>query len=149
MYFHIDEQSNSKLLFYVITPMSFTVFILSILIVILLTKSNRKQKQFYRNHQVQTEYSLSASSNNWYKYRNNILCKTNKKKSLTERKSPSSLFPIKSEPSVHPIPYPIYLTPSSSSLPPLVLPSSSPTSSTIPPINSQCLSARCLYRSYV
>ena len=129
--------------------MSSIVFILSILIIILLTKSNRKQKQLYCNHQLKTNHSLSASSNDSHKYRKNTLCKNNNKRSLIERKNLSSLFPIKSEPAIHPIPYPIYPTPSSSSLPPLVLSSSSTTSSAISPINSQCLSARRLYRSYV
>ncbi len=145
----VDEQSNNKLLFYIVIPMSLIVFILSILIIILLTKSNRKRRRFHHQHYHKTKKLLSMPIHHSHTYTNNVLYRTNNNEFISEKKNLQRLFPIKSEFSVRPISYPIYSSPSSHSLPPLVLPSPSPPLPTIPPIISQPLSVRRLYRSYV
>ncbi len=110
--------------------MSFIVFILSMLIIILLTKSNHQRKRFHQK----TKHFSSLPINT---YTNNILYRTNNNKS------------IKSDLSIQPIIHPAYSTLSSHSLPPLILPSPSPPPPFIPLASPQPLSVRRLYRSYV
>ncbi|CAF1092182.1 unnamed protein product [Rotaria sordida] len=145
-----DEQFNNKLLlFYIITPMSLVVFILSVSIIILLTKTNHKQKQIHYKHHPKTKYLSSiiprTDSNT---YTDDILYKTNNKKLFVEKKNSLNLFPIKSELSIRSTPYPIYSS-SSYSLPSLVLSSPSPPPPFIPPATPQFLSVHRLYKSYV
>ncbi len=141
---YIDEQSNTRLLFYIVTPMSFIVFMLSVLIILLLTKSNRKRRQrFNHNHHRKTRHLSSTPTNGSYTYTNSVLYRTNNDKLFVETKNQQRLFPIKSESSIPPIPYPVYSTSSHS------LPSPSPQPHPIPKITPQPLSVRRLYKSYV
>ncbi len=122
--------------------MSFIVFLLSMSIIFLLTKSNREQKRF---HHQKLPNPIASS----HTYTNNVLYRTNNDNKLfVEKKNQKSLFPIKSELTVRPTSYPIYST-SSHSLPPLVIPSPSPPPISIPPVSSQPLSVQRLYKSYV
>lgn len=136
----LDKQSKTKLLFSIIIPMSFVVFILSILILILLTKSTCKIKQgrFYPIHCRKTRDS--------HTYTNNIMYTTNNNKLFIEKKNQQHVFPIKSELCIRRISSnPVYSTVSSRSLPSLVLSS--------PPIvsskTSQPLSVQRFYKNYV
>ena len=87
--------------------MSLIVFILSILIIIILTKSARGQ--FHPKHSRKTRDSS---------YTNNIMYRTNTNKLLIERKNQQHVFPIKSELCIRRIESnPIYSTVSSQSLP--------------------------------
>jgi hypothetical protein len=120
--------------------MSFVVFILSILILILLTKSTCKIKQgrFYPIHCRKTRDS--------HTYTNNIMYTTNNNKLFIEKKNQQHVFPIKSELCIRRISSnPVYSTVSSRSLPSLVLSS--------PPIvsskTSQPLSVQRFYKNYV
>ncbi len=133
----LDKQSKTKLLFSIIIPMSFVVFILSILILILLTKSTCKIKQgrFYPIHCRKTRDS--------HTYTNNIMYTTNNNKLFIEKKNQQHVFPIKSELCIRRISSnPVYSTVSSRSLPSLV-----------PPIvsskTSQPLSVQRFYKNYV
>jgi len=139
----IDEQSNNRVLYYIIIPMSFIVFILSILIIILLMKSTRKIKhgRFYPSHCRKTQDSSSVHGFS-HTYTNNIMYRTNNKL-FVDRKNQQHVFPIKSELCIRRITTnPVYSTVSSQSLPSLVLPSP-------PIISSQPLSVHRLYKSYV
>jgi hypothetical protein len=147
MFFSLDEQSNNKLLLYIVVPMSLIVFILSMSIIILLTKSNRKRKRFHHQNYHKSKHLLSMPSYNSHTYTNNVLYRTNNNEFIEGKKN-QRLFPIKSEFSVRPISYPICSS-SSRSLPPLVLPSPSSPPSNIPQPTPQSLSVRRLYRSYV
>ena len=147
-FFIADEQSNNKLLFYIVVPMSLIVFILSILIIVLLTRStrNRRRRRFSHPNYPKTKKFLPMPVYNSHSYTNNVLYRTNNNEFINEKNHQQRLFPIKSEFSVRPISYPVYSSPSSLSLPPLVLPAPSPP----PPSNiPQPLSVRRLYRSYV
>ncbi|CAF4370023.1 unnamed protein product [Rotaria sp. Silwood2] len=146
-----DEQLNNKLLlFYIITPMSLVVFILSISIIILLTRSNNQRKQILHKHNLKTKYLSSIiPRNDSHTYTNDILYKTNNKKLFVEKKNSLHLFPIKSELSIRSNPYPIYSSSSSYSLPSLILSSPSPPPPFIPPATPQFLSVHRLYKSYV
>ncbi len=125
--------------------MSFVVFILSMSIIILLTKSKHKRKRFHHK----TKHLSSVPIHGLYTYTNNVLYRTNNKKLVTEKKNQQRLFPIKSELSIRRISHPAYSTTSSYSLPPLILPAPSPPPPIIPPATPQSLSVRRLYRSYV
>ncbi|CAF1577329.1 unnamed protein product [Rotaria sp. Silwood1] len=146
-----DEQLNNKLLlFYIITPMSLVVFILSISIIILLTKSNHQRKQIRHKNYLKTKYLSSIiPRNDSNTYANDILYKKNTKKLFTEKKNSLHLFPIKSELSIRSTHYPIYSSSSSYSLPSLVLSAPSPPPPFIPPATPQFLSVHRLYKSYV
>lgn len=145
----LDEQSNTKLLFYIVTPMSFVVFMLSLLIILLLTKSNRKRRRFHHYHRKKRHSSSSTPITGSYTYTNNVLYRTNNEKLFVETKNQQRLFPIKSELSIPPISCPVYSTSSSHSLPPLVTPSSASKPPFISPVTPQPLSVRRLYKSYV
>jgi hypothetical protein len=130
--------------------MSFIVFLLSMSIIFLLTKSTRKRKRIPNNHEQKTKKLLSNTITGSYTYTNNVLYRTNNdNKFFVEKKNQKQLFPIKSELSVRPMSYPIYSISSSHSLPPLVLPSPSPPPIHIPPVSPQPLSVTRLYKSYV
>lgn len=120
----IDEQSNTKLLFYIVAPMSCIIFILSILIIYLLTRKKHQEKPKINSH-IYTNDVLYRTSNN------------KKKNFFTDKKSQQRLFPIKSEFSIQPIIHPAYLTTSSHSLPPLIVPTPSPPPPIIPPASPQ------------
>lgn len=126
--------------------MSFVVFILSMLIIILLTKSNRQRKRFHQK----TKHLSSCPINTSHIYTNDVLYRTNNNKSFVEKKNQQQrLFPIKSDLSIRPIIHPAYSTSSSHSLPPLILSSPSPPPPFIPLGTPQPLSVRRLCRSYV
>ncbi|CAF2911575.1 unnamed protein product [Rotaria sp. Silwood2] len=144
-----DEKSKMKLLFYIVIPLSFIVFILSILIIILLTKSNHKIKQgrFYPADCRKTRDSSSAPVFS-HTYTNNVMYRTNNnnKQLFSERRNQQHIFPIKSDLCIHQISSnPVYSTVSSQSLPSLVL-SPLPINSLNP---SQHLSVHRLYKTYV
>jgi len=122
--------------------MSFIVFILSILILILLTKSTCKIKQgrFYPIHCRKTRDS--------HTYTNNIMYTTNNNKLFIEKKNQQHVFPIKSELCIRRISSnPVYSTVSSRSLPSLVL--SSPPPPIVSSKTSQPLSVQRFYKNYV
>ena len=128
--------------------MSFLVFILSILILILLTKSTCKIKQgiFYPIHCRKTPDS--------HTYTNNIMYTTNNNKLFIEKKNQQHVFPIKSELCIRRISSnPVYSTVTSRSLPSLVLSAPSPPPPPPPPIvsskTSQPLSVQRFYKNYV
>lgn len=140
-----NEQTNHKLLFYIVVPMSVIIFILSMSIIILLTKSNRNGKGFHHK----TKHLSSVPIHSSHTYTNNVLYRTNNKKLFVEKKDQQRLFPIKSELSIRPISDSIYSTSSSHSLPPLVLPIPPSPAPIIPSGIPQPFSVRRLYRSYV
>jgi hypothetical protein len=129
--------------------MSLIVFILSLLIIILLTKSTRKNKrgQFYPTHSRKTcDSSLPPGFS--HTYTNNIMYRrnNNNNKLFLERKNQQHVFPIKSELCVRRISSnPVYSTVSSQSLPSLVLSAPAVVSGNA----SQPLTVRRLYKSYV
>jgi len=120
--------------------MSFLIFILSILIIILLIKSTCKIKQgrFYPIHFRKTQDSRT--------YTNNVMYTTKNNKLFLEKKNQQHVFPIKSELCIRRISSnPVYSTVSSRSLPSLVL--SSP--SIVQSKKSQPLSVQRFCKSYV
>ncbi|CAF1313367.1 unnamed protein product [Rotaria sordida] len=146
-----DEKSKMKLLFYIVIPLSFVVFVLTILIIILLTKSNHKIKQgrFYPTDCRKTQDTSSAHIFS-HTYTNNAMYRTNNKQLFSERRNQHHVFPIRSDLCIRQIPSnPVYSTVSSQSLPSLILPSPP----LPPPINSsnpsKNLSAQRLYKTYV
>ncbi|CAF1480105.1 unnamed protein product [Adineta ricciae] len=141
-----DKQTTKGLLFYIVIPLSMIVFMLFVLIILLLTKSNGKIKRgrFYPSHCRKTQDS-SAKNIFSHTYTNNIMYKTNPKLDV-DRKKQQHVFPIKSEFCVRQIPInPVYSTASSQSLPSLVL----PTSTILAPNTPQPLSVRRLYKDYM
>ncbi len=129
--------------------MSIVVFLLSMSIILLLTKPNRKRNQSHRKHHQKTKHLSTGPTSNVHTYTNTVLYRTNNKKVFTEKRNQHRLFPIKSELSIQPMSQSVYSTSSSYSLPPLVLTSPSPPPPLIPPATPQPLSVRRLYRSYV
>jgi len=101
--------------------MSIIIFILSILIIILLTRTNRNHCQSFKSQKQSTKEN--------------------------ENKLPEKLFSIQTEYSFEPISKNPYS--SVNSLPPLVLPTPSPPLPIIPTITPKPLSVRRLYKSYV
>lgn len=134
-----------KLLFYIVIPLSCIVIVLSILIVILLTKANRKLKsrQFYPTASRKTRDSSSAHVLS-HTYTNNVLYRTNPNRQLCpERRNQQHVFPIKSDECIRRISSnPIQSNITSQSLPSLVLSSSSTN-------RPQNLSVYRLYKTYV
>ncbi|CAF4307331.1 unnamed protein product [Rotaria socialis] len=139
-----DEQSNNKLLlFYIITPMSLVVFILSMSIILLLTRSNHQRKKIHNKNHLKTKHLSSIPMSDSNPYTDDILYETNKKKLIVDK---PRLFPIKSDTS---IPCPLYSVSSSYSLPSLILSAPSPPPPAIPPATPQYFSVHRLYKSYV
>ncbi|CAF3505213.1 unnamed protein product [Rotaria sp. Silwood1] len=144
-----DEKSKMKLLFYIVIPLSFIVFILTILIIILLTKSNHKIKQgrFYPTDCRKTRDSSSAHVFS-HTYTNNAMYRpnNNNRQLFSERRNQQHVFPIKSDLCIRQISSnPVYSTVSSQSLPSLVL--SPPSLNSLNP--TQHLSVHRLYKTYV
>lgn len=136
-----------KILFYIVIPLSFVVFILSIFIIILLTKSNYniKQGRFCLSHCRKTQDSSSTHVFS-HTYTNNVMYRTNNKPSLIDKRNQQHVFPTKSDVCIHHISSsPVYSAVSSQSLPSLVLPSPS----FIPSDRPQKLSVHRLYKTYV
>ena len=144
-----DERSNNKLLFYIVAPMSFIVFILSLSIIILLTKSNRTRKRFVKNSHRRTKGLSPTPLNGSQTYTNNVLFKTSNNTAFMKNQNQQHLYPIKSELTIRPLSYPIYSASSANNLPPLVLPLPSSSPPVIPLVIPQSLSVRRLYKSYV
>ncbi|CAF3782374.1 unnamed protein product [Rotaria socialis] len=138
----LDEKSKMKLLFYIVMPLSSVVFILSILIIVLLTKSNHKLKkgQFYPTACRKTQDSSSAHVSP-HTYTNNVMYRTNRQ-FVSERKNHQHVFPIKSNLCIRRISStPVYSTVSSQSLPSLLY--------DVPSDKLQDLSVHRLYKTYV
>jgi hypothetical protein len=127
--------------------MSFIVFILSILIVILLAKATSKVKrgQFHPNHSRKTQDSSSTDVFS-HTYTNNVMYRTNNHKLFIEKRNQHHVFPAKSELCIRRVSSnPVYSTASSQSLPSFELSSSPIATSNLP----QPLSVRRLYKSCV
>ena len=106
-FFSLDDQSKTNFIIIIIIPFSLIIFLLSILIFLLLTKSARQLKRagFYPTHSRKTG-DLS--------YPNNIIYRTNSQKLFVEhRQSNVDTRRISSNP--------VYSTISSQSLPSIIL----------------------------
>lgn len=126
--------------------MSIVVFILSMSIILLLTRSHHQRKTFYNKNRLKTTDLTTIPTADSNPYADDILYETNKKKLLIER---SHFCPIKPDSSFHSIPCPLYSTSSTFSLPSLELSAPSPPAPAIPPATPQYLSVHRLYKSYV
>lgn len=140
----LDEQSNNKLLLYIVVPMSFIVFVLSVLIIILLLKSNHRSQSNPRDKNKHPPSLSSTQTSNLYT--NNFFHRSSPNKLFIERKTSPHVYPIHIDRSPQPVHYPSPTPSPAMMLPPLL----SPMSSTMFPAPTiQPLSVRRLYKSYV
>lgn len=147
----LDEQSNHKLLFFIVAPMSLVVFVLSALVIILLTRSKYqcKRKQCHPSYHKKPKDlpSISVASDS-YTYTSNVLDRTNSNRFFRGRRNLSRPFPTKTDLPIRPISYHACST-NTHHLPPLVLPTTSSVAPLLCSVKTQPLSVRRLYKSYV
>ena len=142
--FSVDEQPNNRLLFYIVAPMSFMVFVLSMSIVVLLTKSTHQRR---RSHLYGTARQLLSASTptDSRTYANDARYRIHPNELVTKIHTEAHLHPIQS------VSYPITCKGTSHTLAPMILSGTSlrapilATTTTSP----QMLSVRRLYKSYV